>query len=245
MTLRTAPFFLALAVSGAMAAPVLAADPNLTGMWVKEAKGADAPTDAFGDGRPNIPYTAEAKAAAARDRAITSKAGLLTSSGHTKCLPPGMPSMMQPPFGLEFLQTPGRITILAEVSNMPRTIYMDAKSHPDNLDPGWNGHSIGHWEKDVLVIDTVAFNGRSLNVSDQMHMVEHIHLEAGGKTLVDAITMTDPKTYTAPYTLTYRYTRLGKDEPLMEYFCEVEPEALDALTAAEKAADSAPKQAAK
>jgi hypothetical protein len=156
-----------------------------------------------------------------------------------------MPGMMQPPFGLEFIESPGRITVIAEVSNMPRTIYMNLKTHPEGVDPGWNGHSIGHWEGKTLIVDTVAFNGRTLNVSEKMHMVEKIWLDNAGKTLVDEITMDDPQTYTKPYTVTYRYTKLAPTEPLMEYYCEVEPAALAALTAAEKAADAGTAQAAK
>ena len=210
-------------------------------MYVKEA----IPEGATRERPPPAPLTPAARAAQTRDRNILAKSGLLTSTEHTKCLPPGMPGMMQPPFGLEFIESPGRITVIAEVSNMPRTIYMDLKTHPEGIDPGWNGNSIGHWEGQSLIVDTIGFNGRTLNVSDKMHMVEKIRLDNGGKTLVDEITMDDPVTYTKPYTLTYRYTKLARSEPLMEYYCEVVPESLAALTAAEKAADAGTAQAAK
>jgi hypothetical protein len=236
-----APLLAALVLSAAVVAPALAAPPSLTGMYVKEAIPDNAPkvrTDP-------APLTPAARAAQTRDRNILAASGLVTSIAHTKCLPPGMPDMMQPPFGLEFIESPGRVTVIAEVSNMPRTIYMDMKTHPEGIDPGWNGHSIGHWEGQSLIVDTIGFNGRTPNVSEKMHMIENISLDNGGKTLVDQITMDDPLTYTKPYTITYRYTKLAQSEPLMEYYCEVLPEALAALTAAEKAADATTAQAAK
>lgn len=236
-----APSLVALVAAAACITPAVAAPPSLTGMYVKEAIPDGAPPDHAAP----PPLTPAARAAQARERAILGKAGLLTSMAHTKCLPPGMPGMMQPPFGLEFIESPGRITVIAEVSNMPRTIYMNLKTHPDGVDPGWNGHSIGRWEGSTLVVDTVGFNGRTLNVSDKMHMVEKIRLDNAGKTLVDEITMDDPATYTKPYTITYRYTKLAQTEPLMEYYCEVLPDALAAVTAAEAAVDGGTAQASK
>jgi hypothetical protein len=186
--------------------------------------------------QPQPKLTPEARARNAEDQKITAANHRLIGEAHTKCWPTGMPGLMQPPFGIEFLQTPGRITILSEVSNLPRTIYLDEKTHPDSFIPGWNGHSIGHWEGDVLMVDTIGLNGRSHNVSDKAHITEKIFLENGY--LVDELTQEDPVNFTEPHHVRYRYKRAEGQEAneVMEYVCEVDPANLFAFEAEQKAA---------
>ena len=147
-----------------------------------------------------------------------------------------MPGLMQPPFGIEFLQTKGRVTILSEVSNLPRTIYLDEKTHPDSIIPGWNGHSIGHWEGNVLMVDTIGFNGRNHNVSEKMHITEKIYLD--GAYLIDELTEDDPVNFAEPHHVKYRYKRAEGQEAseVMEYVCEVDPANLVAFEQEQKAA---------
>lgn len=214
----------ALAASGAASA-----EPDITGMWaVSQPEGRTR--------QPPPPLTPAAKAEQDKRAAVAAKNNRLIGEAHTKCWPTGMPGLMQPPFGIEFLQTKGRITILSEVSNLPRTIYLDEKTHPDTVIPGWNGHSIGHWEGDVLMVDTIGFNGRNNRVSDKMHIAEKIFLENGY--LVDELTLDDPVNYTEPYHVRYRYKRAEGQEAneVMEYVCEVDPANLVAFEAEQKAA---------
>jgi hypothetical protein len=201
------------------AAPLAAhAEPNITGMWA-----LDQPAGHVHQDPPKL--TAQAAATAAETARITAKAGRTVGEAHTKCWPTGMPGLMQPPFGIEFLQTKGRVTILSEVSNLPRTIYLDEARQPDadSLVPGWNGHSIGRWEGEVLVVDTVGFNDRQPRVTPKTHITERIHLEADGH-LVDEMVVDDPAIYQEPYHLKYRYKPVsGEGAELMEYVCEVDP----------------------
>jgi hypothetical protein len=178
--------------------------------------------------------TPEARARNQEDQKINTANHRLVGEAHTKCWPTGMPGLMQPPFGIEFLQTKGRITILSEVSNLPRTIYLDEKTHPDTLIPGWNGHSIGHWEGNVLMVDTIGFNGRNHNVSDKTHITEKIFLE--GDYLVDELTQDDPLTFVEPHKVRYRYKRAEGQEAseVMEYVCEVDPTNLFAFEKEQK-----------
>jgi hypothetical protein len=232
-------FIRALAASAAVSVltlaavqPAFAAEPNITGMW------AISPADGGQQQRqPPAPFTDAVRAKNAELQKINQANNRLVGEDHTKCLPTGMPGMMGTPFGIEFLQTPGRITILNEVSNLPRTIYLDEKTHPDSFIPGWNGHSIGHWEKDVLVVDTVGFNGRQAHASEKMHMEERLYLDKDGF-LHDDMTQTDPDVYTAPYHTTYRYKRAQGQEAseVMEYVCEVDPANLFAFEQEQKAA---------
>ena len=221
--LWTAAAVIALGVG--MGVGAARAEPAISGMWVLDQE----PGQKAKNG--GAPLTDAARAEAQADARRQAHYGRIKSEAHTKCLPAGMPGLMTPPFGIEFLQTKGRITILSEVSNLPRTIYMAEKAHPADLDPSWNGHSIGHWEGEVLVVDTIGFNGRQPRVSKDMHISEKIRLTDGGKYMVDEMTLADPATYTRPVTQAFRYRRLAEGEELMEYICEVIPEDLNAFLA--------------
>ena len=230
MSSRTAlaPIAFVLALMSGSAA---FAEPNITGMWAldqPEGKTKQAPP----------PLTPAAKALQDQTNKISAAHNRLIGEAHTKCWPAGMPGLMQPPFGIEFLQTKGRVTILSEVSNLPRTIYLNQDKHPDDVLPGWNGHSIGHWEGDTLLVDTIGFNGRNNRVSTEMHITEKIFLEEGGKYLVAELTLNDPVNYTEPYKVRYRYKKVedGPGAELMEYVCEVDPANLVAFEAEQKAA---------
>jgi len=222
-----------LAALAIVASAPARAEPDITGMWA-----LDQPTGPDGQRLHREPprFTPAAQAAQAEINKINQANHRLVGEAHTKCWPTGMPGLMSTPFGIEFLQTKGRVTILNEVSNLPRTIYLDEKSHPDSAIPGWNGHSIGHWAGDVLYVDTIDFNGRNQNVSSQMHITEKLYLD--GKYLFDEMTLDDPLTYAAPYTVTYRYKRAeGQDaSEVMEYVCEVDTANLVAFEAEQKAA---------
>ena len=74
------------------------------------------------------------------------------------CLPPGMPGIMGQPYPMEFLLTPGQVTILIEAYNQIRHIYTDGRELPDDPDPTFHGTSVGHWEGDTLVVETVGFS---------------------------------------------------------------------------------------
>ena len=205
--------------------------PDITGMWA-----LDQPADHIHQTPPKL--TPAAKADQDAVNRISMANNRLIGEAHTKCWPAGMPGMMQPPFGIEFLQTRGRVTILSEVSTLPRTIYLDEKTHPDSVQPGWNGHSIGHWEGNTLVADTIALNGRLPRTTLKTHISERIFLEDGGKHLVDELIVEDPDVYTEPYHLRYRYKRVdsGEGAELMEYVCEVDPANLVAFEREQKEA---------
>jgi len=143
-------------------------------------------------------------------------------------------------FPIQILQGSNQIVILNEWVAVPRRIYMDGRGHPSDLDPTWLGHSIGHWEGDVLVIDTVRLNGRArplngyaanavsstnesvkdprLPSSDQMHIVERLRLVGDGNLLEVAMTITDPKTYVRPFT-GIGYFERRPDIDVQEYYC--------------------------
>jgi hypothetical protein len=141
------------------------------------------------------------------------------------CFPPGMPAVMVMVYGMEILQTPNIISITSEWQAESRRIWMDLKQHPpaEELDPSYAGHSIGHWEGDTLVVDTVglrsdvALDFTNLPHSDKTRIVERFSQLAPGL-IVDDITVYDPDLFTAPWN--YKMTYVHKANlRLKEYNC--------------------------
>jgi hypothetical protein len=133
------------------------------------------------------------------------------------CLPHGMPALMLVTHNaLEFVFEPGRVLVLGESDgNRLRRIHTDGRPHPNDPDPSFFGHSIGRWEGDALVVDTVAiFPQTYLAVSEavgipndgDLHVVEKIRLE-GPDTLVDDLTITAPHILTRPWRTRRIYNR--------------------------------------
>ena len=133
------------------------------------------------------------------------------------CLPEGMPTwMMISHNALEFMFTPGRVTLLGEMDgNRIRRIYTDGRKHPADPDLSFHGHSIGHWEGETLVIDTVGITPESLIAitEDQgipnngdMHIAERIHI-VKPDTISDDMVITAPHVLTKPWTTSRVYYR--------------------------------------
>ena len=119
------------------------------------------------------------------------------------CLPPGMPGIMTQPYPMEFLVTPGKVTIVIEAYTQVRHIYTDGRMLPADPDPKFFGTSIGRWEGSTLAVETVGFNdhvqlARGVPHSDQMKIAERF-------TLVDPDTMTIETTITDPPALAQPY----------------------------------------
>jgi hypothetical protein len=140
------------------------------------------------------------------------------------CLPPGMPMIMFQPYDIEFLFTRGRVTIIQEAYMQVRRVFTDGRGHPADLDPTFNGHSIGHWEGDTLVIDTAGLGHATplgfdrLQHGPRLHVVERIHLTAPD-TLEDRMTLTDPDALEQPWHMVRTFAR-HRDLDMMEYICE-------------------------
>lgn len=144
------------------------------------------------------------------------------------CQPPGMPGIMGVgQYPIEFLFTPGRVTVHFEAWMQWRNIFTDGRKHPDadDLDPTFYGNSIGHWEGGTLVVDTIGFKtatalGMGMQHSDQMHIIERIHLEPKDpNTLVDEMTVEDPLALAKPWHNSYTYHR-SRTQNLLEFICE-------------------------
>ncbi len=143
----------------------------------------------------------------------------------SNCSPPGLPRIMRlGQYPYEFIFAPGRVTINQEAWMQTRTIWTDGRTHDPDHDPSFMGDSIGKWEGDTLVVDTVGINPE-LEIdtgyphSDQFHLVERIHLDPSDpNVLVNEMTMEDPEALEKPFHAVqkYRRDRYGK---LFEFQC--------------------------
>jgi hypothetical protein len=143
------------------------------------------------------------------------------------CLPTGVPRIA--PYPWRILQTPAfgkaeALYFLFEGNiHSYRQIFMDGREHPEDPDPTWYGHSVGHWDGDTLVIDTVGFNDlfwfdfRGHPHTEQLHVVERYTRTSYG-VLENVTTVTDPGAYAKPFTIRYE-AELRPGWDLMEYIC--------------------------
>ena len=140
------------------------------------------------------------------------------------CVPNGLPSIMMQPYPIEFLLTPGKVTIMIEAYSQWRQIFTDGGEHPEDPDLTFNGHSIGHWEGDTLVVDTVGFTTDTglgdfgMRHSDKMRIVERMRLTSPDTLRIET-TVYDPEALTKPWTSTRNYGR-HRDWTLAEYVCQ-------------------------
>jgi hypothetical protein len=140
----------------------------------------------------------------------------------TGCLPMGVPWTNAAPGANKIVQTPG-LTVMMHEGEPVRQIFTDGRKHPSDPDPSWLGYSVGNWEKDTLVVDTVGFNDRTwLDAfghphSESLHVVERFRRRDFGHMDLE-ITFEDPKMYTKPVTVKYSQTLLP-DTDLLEYVC--------------------------
>ena len=143
--------------------------------------------------------------------------GEVVAFGSKWCLSNLYPFFMQHSAAWDLFQTQTEIMQAAEVHTFPRHIYLDGRKHPsaELLVPTVNGHSIGHWEGETLVVDTVGFVGGGGTpgggrVGKNTHLVERFKLIEGGKKLTVQSTWEDPSIYTKPHTYELQYY---KSEP--------------------------------
>ena len=128
---------------------------------------------------------------------------------------------------MQFFARPEGVAILYERWN-GRFIFTDGRPHPEDVWPSWEGHSIGHWEGDTLVIDTVGMKGgvpvdRTGTIfSDELHIIERIYRK--GNEIIDDLTLIDPVAFTEPWKVTRRYKKVEEKYPAFSNISCVENE---------------------
>ena len=187
--------------------------PDFAGLWEPDRKFINDITAALkpGESLPLQPWAEKA-----------TKERLSKDDPEANCLPTGVPR--QAPYPWRIMQQPGLIVFLFEGNiHSYRQIFTDGRAHPTDPDPTWYGHSIGKFEGDTLVIDTVGFNDRfwfdfaghphteKLHVIERYRRTDFGHMEFN--VLID-----DPGAYTKSFTL-YGGTKLLQNTDILEYIC--------------------------
>jgi hypothetical protein len=140
------------------------------------------------------------------------------------CRPGGVPGASAPHYVLDLIQTPTMVVLLYNNNDQIRYVYLN-QPHSKSVTPSWFGESVGHYEDDTLVVDTIGLagkNGKSVMDTfgtphtDALHVIERFHLVNGGNTLRMDIHVEDPGAFTMPFDM---YASLGriKSDPFPAY----------------------------
>jgi hypothetical protein len=198
---------------------------DITGPWVGGGSNVDIELEGgFKPGElPLLPWAKELREARTEEQ-----------EPYTACLPMGVPRANPYPWKFAMSYTskgPTHIYVLHETGDAGahRVIYMDGRAHPADPIPTWFGHSIGRWDDDTLVVDTVGYNdkfwmdSRGTPHTEQMHTVERYTRMSWGS-LRHVFTLDDPGAFSRPVTITFRARLLRSDlkigsGELMEFIC--------------------------
>ena len=148
--------------------------------------------------------------------------GKIAFQSSASCVPSGIPLMLSYPRPLLILQTPKKVVMIKEGGEI-RHIYLNVL-HSENPRPSWYGESVGHYEGDTLVVDTIGFSTQTfLDVyrtphTEKLHVVERWRTVNEGKELEVTITVDDPDTFYQPWTTRVRDQR-GREPFLAEEIC--------------------------
>jgi hypothetical protein len=193
--------------------------PDLSGVWAGPA--GRYVENLAADLKPGeVPYQPWAKAL------VDSRAGGARERENptANCLPAGVPRINVVPPPWKIVQSHGFIVILYESSNFWRQIFMDGREPVRDPNPSWMGYSVGRWDGDTLVVETIGFNGKAwldqqgkpttegLRVTERFHRRDFGHMDL-------QITIDDPKAYTRQWTVTLPVT-LQPAAELLENVCE-------------------------
>jgi len=192
--------------------------PDLSGVWMPNTRtlqdlavGMTPPGDV-----PYQPWAAQL----VRDRAN----GARGNEDPAAFCVPGMPKLIVLPYPYKIYQIPGVTVILYEGFTTFRQIFTDGRALPKDPQPSWLGYSVGKWDGDTFVVDTIGINDKSWmdNAgrphSDALHTTERYHRNNVG-TMDVTLTIDDPKAYTRPWSVSASPSRLIVGQDLLEYVC--------------------------
>jgi hypothetical protein len=205
--------------------------PDFTGVWAGPGYGhvvapgdLDTPTVSQFDRRKMSPFKPGGEALLTRP--LTGD--FLKDDPTAFCLPNGMPRQILSPYSQQWVQAPGQLVVLYEYMHFFRSIPTDGRPHRKDVELTWMGDSVGRWEGDTLVIDTIGLkewvldatfnNNGSRWHSDKLHLIERIKY-VDPMTASYEVTIDDPVIFTAPWTQEFRM-RLHPTWDVLEYVCE-------------------------
>jgi hypothetical protein len=203
----------------AAATSTSASTPDISGVWqVTKYERAIRTVDGK---RPPL----KPEAVAVYERNVAARKTLKPKQDMSRCVPVGTPRIMWAPQPMMILQTPRKISFVHEYQHLLRHIYMDEPlPAAAEVDPSFMGDSVGRWEGDTLVVETIGVNTQTVLDREgmphgaAMKVTERLRLIDGGKRLEDVVTIDDPETFTAPWTSRVVLER-KKGVQLKEYNC--------------------------
>ena len=210
---------------------VLLAVPGQKGLWLPAGGVVTTPIT------PNIPFQPWAKAL------YTDREGHRLEP-HARCKASGVVRQFQTPYGIEFVERPELQAMYIFDVGGPHTfrvVYMDGRSHPQDPAPSYYGHSIGWWDGDTLVIDTIGYNESfwldrmGAPHTERLHTVERV-TRTDAALMRYEMTIDDPSVYTAPWKATFDM-RWNDGVELFEYICQEANYAHDLMIGTLKSVD--------
>jgi len=245
--MRLIPAFVAVCLCSAAAPAVAAATPDLAGIWLRTG---DLWFDAVSDDDPAKPVQRlDAKGSNAEDiwagdfnnpillpwaRAIVQRnaqSELHLQHVYTaddSCWPSGVPQAVNLIGPVQFLQSRDRIEIVYERDHQVRRIWLN-KSHSQRVKPSWYGESIGHYEADTLIVDTIGLKTHKMSVvdpfgtphSEQLHVVERYRpfTTPFGRGMEVIVTVEDPGAFTRVWTGMAEYAADKNTNAIEEIAC--------------------------
>jgi hypothetical protein len=199
--------------------PIMVSNPNNAGVAV------EAPLRIADLSNPNLKLWVVDALKKANDELL---AGKLRWTSRANCMPAGVPQFLLYAGGAEsmyMMQTPKEILMIHQANNETRHIYMDVP-HSAHPSPSWYGESVGHFDGDELVVDTVGFNDRtfvddrySVPHTTQLHVIERFKLMDEGRILQVSFTVEDPGAFNAPWSAVVRYQHARAAATLFEEPC--------------------------
>ena len=194
-------------------------EPSISGDWFTLGSARNlSPLD--GGPTPFQPWSRQLFDA----RGLAERNGAPQFDPNANCLPPGLPRFLAVPFAFEIVQTPDKIVFASEIMHSFRIIHMDGKPKPADYKPSDYGYSVGHWEGDMLVVETTGLNGftptdiEGRAKSNRMRIVEQLR-KVAPNLLEITFTLDDPVTYTRAWSARQRFA-WRPDARIEEYVCE-------------------------
>jgi hypothetical protein len=206
---------------------------DLSGVWMQYPEGPAPGVPGMNaiDQRFRPPFTpwGQARFDAARPMQGSTAVAGQENAPTLHCDPDGPPRVLNLPNPFEIIQIPGRVLMFFELGHVWRTIWTDGRALPKDPDPTWLGYSVGKWEGDTFVVDTIGFNDKLwVDVygsprSDQMHLTER-YRRLNHDTLELQIIMDDPKAYKRIWVNPPKLHKLEPTWEIAEWFCVPEEE---------------------
>jgi hypothetical protein len=174
----------------------------------------------------------------ANERALSGRAAYTPKE---RCWPIGVPGfLLYPVFPVYFLQTPKEVVMIWAEDHQVRHIYLN-QQHSARMAPSWFGESIGRYEGDTLVVDTVGMNTRTYvdnyrtPHTDKLHVVERFRMIDGGNTMEAKVHVEDPGAFTTPWDAVQRYRRVDASGDMKD--ARVPRDGLEEMACAENNGD--------